>query len=49
MGSSALWVDSLPAELPGNMSLSILGDNEGQETWHAVVHDVAKSQTQLSD
>ena len=25
------------------------GDGEGQEAWHAAVHGVAKSQTQLSD
>ena len=27
----------------------ILGDGEGQGTWHAAVHGVAKSQTGLSD
>ena len=25
------------------------GDGEGQEVWHAVVHGVTKTQTQLSD
>ena len=26
-----------------------LGDGEGQGTWHAAVHGVAKSQTRLND
>ena len=25
------------------------GDSEGQEAWHATVHEVKKSRTQLSD
>ena len=50
MGSPALEVDSLPIELPGDMSLSIFWEIvKDREAWHAAVHEVAKSWTQLSD
>ena len=31
--------------LTGGEFEQILGDSEGQETWHVVVHGVTKSQT----
>ena len=50
MGSTALEVDSLPPELPGNMGLSIFWEIvKDREAWHAAAHEVAKSWTQLSD
>ena len=33
----------------GHESEQTPGDGEGQVAWHAAVHGVAKSQTQLSD
>ena len=50
MGSTALEVDSLPPELPGDMGLSIFWEivKDG-EAWHTAAHEVAKSWTQLSD
>ena len=35
--------------LNGHESEQTLGDGEGWEAWHAAVHGVTKSQTQLSD
>ena len=36
-------------QLNGHEFEQTLGDGEGQEAWHAAVHGVAKSRTQLSD
>ena len=36
-------------QLNGREFEQTLGDGEGQEAWHAAVHGVAKSWTQLSD
>ena len=36
-------------QLNGHKSEQAPGDSEGQGSWHAAVHGVAKSQTQLSD
>ena len=50
MGSTALEVDSLPPELPGDMGLSIFWEIvKDREAWHAAAHEVANSWTQLSD
>ena len=35
------WLDGITNSM--DMSLSKLGDNEGQGTWHAAVHGLAKS------
>ena len=35
--------------LNGHEFEQALGDGEGQGGWHAAVHGIAKSQTQLSD
>ena len=50
MESPELQVDSLPVELPGDVSLSIFWEivKDG-EAWHAAVHEVTKSWTQLSN
>ena len=42
------WLDGITDSM--GISLSKLrGTVKDRETWHAVVHEVAKSQTQLSD
>ena len=41
------WLDSITDSM--NMSLSRLWEIVGTAAWHAAVHGVAKSQTQLSD
>ena len=35
--------------LSGHEFEQTLGDSEGQEAWHAAVHGVAKSRTQLNN
>ena len=35
--------------LNGHEAEQTLGDSEGQEGWHAIIHGFAKTQTQLSD
>ena len=35
--------------LNGPEAEQTLGDSEGQEGWHAIIHGFAKTQTQLSD
>ena len=35
--------------LDGHEFKQTLGDSEGQGSWHAAVHGVAKSQTQLHE
>ena len=46
-GQRLRWLDGITNSM--DISLSKLGDNEGQGTWHAAVHGLAKSWTQLSD
>ena len=42
------WLDGITDSM--GISLSKLrGTVKDRETWHAIVHEVAKSQTQLSD
>ena len=36
-------------QLNGHKLEQALGDSKDKEAWHAVVHGVAKSQTQLSN
>ena len=36
-------------QLNGHEFEQTLGDSEGQEAWHAAVHGVAKSRTQLNN
>jgi len=36
-------------QLNGHEFEQTLGDSEGQEAWHAAVHKVAKSRTQLNN
>ena len=48
-GSPALQADSLPSEPLGHDFEQTQGDSEGQGSWLATVHGVAKSWTRLSD
>ena len=41
------WLGSITNSM--NMNLSKLQEIEDREAWHAAVHGIAKSQTQLSD
>ena len=50
MESPELQVDSLPVELPGDVSLSIFWEIvKDREAWHAAVHEVTKIWIQLSN
>ena len=51
-GSPTLEADALTSEPPGKMEVSLSKRQQlvmEREAWHAAVHGVAKSRTQLSD
>ena len=49
-GQRRKWLDGITdsMDLSLNQFQKTLGDSEGEEAWSPAVHEVAKSQTQLS-